>query len=449
MRKFLAKNIGLRLFDTLKGRTVLKHYGQFGKMRNEDVAANRDFQLEKLKKLLRHAYDQVPFYKDRMDKAGFDPAKVKSVKDLEKLPPLTREDLQNHWKEMFAANADKEKLDKGTSSGSTGVAVVYFKDNNGNSGGHAAHFIGWELSGWQFGMKGLHIWGNPTTVKNEWNRPLSKLKARLYNHHKFPSYKLSEGKEFERLFSIVKNEGYRFVDGYTNAIYMLAEYMERNNLRLDRKLDMVLPTAENLQDFQRETIEKMLGPVFDDYGCSEINAIAFECKTCRKYHIIEPHVIVEYGKVLDDEGSRELIITDLDNYGFPLIRYKNNDAGILYDKKEPACDVPWARLEKVTGRQSDIIKLPGGGTLSVPSFFGSMLLKKIGGIKQYQIEKLKPDLLRVKFVTSGEFSGKDEKTVKDALDEYLAGKIDYEIAYVDEIPVSKTGKFKLLVDKTK
>lgn len=449
MRKILAKDIGLKLFDVLKGRNVVKHYNQFRRMRKSDAETNRQYQLEKLKSLLVHAYDHVPFYKKRMEEAGFDPTQLSSVKDLEKLPPLTREDLQNHWQDIIADNTEKEKLDKGTSSGSTGVAVVYYKDNNGSSGGQAAHFVGWELAGWKFGMKGLHIWGNPTTVKNEWNRPLSKLKARLYNHHKFPSYKLSEGKEFERLVNLVKDGGYRYVDGYTNAIYMLADYMETNNIKLDKKLDFVLPTAENLQDFQRVTIEKMLGPVFDDYGCSEINAIAFECRQCRKYHIIEPHVIVEYGEVLDDEGSRELIITDLDNYGFPLIRYKNNDAGVPFENDEPACDLPWSRISKVTGRQSDIIKLPGGGTLSVPSFFGSMLLKKITGIKQYQIERLKPNLLRVKFVTSEKFSEQDEKIIGDSLEEYLDGKIDYEIAFVDEIPVSKTGKFKLLVDKTK
>ncbi|MEJ2595095.1 MAG: hypothetical protein P8100_08210 [bacterium] len=445
----MAKNIGLTLFDTLKGRNTASHYRQFRKLLRSDADTNVTNQLEKLGKLLAHAYDHVPFYRKRMDAADLDPRSITSLKDLEKLPPLTREDLQNHWQEIIADNTDVGKLDKGTSSGSTGVAVVYYKDSNGSSGGQAAHFIGWELAGWQFGMKGLHIWGNPTTVKNEWNRPLSRLKARIYNHHKFPSYKLSEGKEFERLVNLVREGGYRFVDGYTNAIYMLADYMENHNIQLDRKLDFVLPTAENLQDFQRATIEKMLGPVYDDYGCSEINGIAIECRECRKYHIIEPHVIVEFGEVLDEEGSRELIITDLDNFGFPLIRYKNNDAGIPAGKEAPVCSVPWSRLSKVSGRQSDIINLPGGGTLSVPSFFGSMLLKKINGIKQYQIEKLEENLLRVKFVTSEKFSEQDKKLVSESLDEYLAGKIRYEIAFVDKIPVSKTGKFKLLVDKTK
>ena len=250
MRKILAKNIGLTLFDTLKGRNTASHYRQFSKLRGADAETNRRYQLEKLRKLLAHAYAQVPFYRKRMDESGFDPKSVVSLKDLEKLPPLTREDLQDHWREIIAANSDTDKLDKGTSSGSTGVAVVYYKDANGSSGGQAAHFIGWELAGWRFGMKGLHIWGNPTTVKNEWNRPLSKLKARIYNHHKFPSYKLSEGKEFERLVNLVREGGYRFVDGYTNAIYMLADYMENHNIHLERTLDFVLPTAENLQDFQ-------------------------------------------------------------------------------------------------------------------------------------------------------------------------------------------------------
>lgn len=85
----------------------------------------------------------------------------------------------------------------------------------------------------------------------------------------------------------------------------------------------------------------------------------------------------------------------------------------------------------------------------MPSFFGSMLLKKVNGITKYQIEKDKPDHLLIRFVVRDEFTEKDQQVIKDSLNIYLADKIKWDLAIVDEIPVSKTGKFKLVVDNTK
>ncbi len=448
MKKFVAKNIGLPLFDLVKGRNVRFHYKTNKKICNADKETIKDFQIKKLNKLLSHANENVPYYKKLFKHTDIKPDQISSIDKLKYIPVLTRNDLQEHWREMVASNFNIENLSKGSSSGSTGVPVVYYKDKNGSSAGNAAGYFGWELSGWEMGMKGLHIWGNPTTANNEWKKPMSRIKACLFNHHKFPSYSLTDEKRFDDLIRLILEKKYEFIDGYTNAIYLLAEYCKSKNIRLITKLKYVLTTAENLQDFQRETIEEWIGPVFDNYGCSEINGIANECQYCREYHIIEPHVIVEYGKLLDDDGSRELIITDLDNFGFPLIRYKNGDAGIPGDHLNHNCKIKLKTIKKISGRQSDIVKLPGGGTLTVPSFFGSMLLKQVNGIKQYQIIRESINLLIIQFVKSKEFKDKDESIISNALEEYLDGKIEYQIKFVDYIPLSENGKHKLLIDKT-
>jgi len=449
MRKFIAKNIGLPLFDTLKKKSVGKHVKEFDRIIQSKRSAIEAYRLNKLSMLLNHAFENVPFYKERFSDAGLKPADINSVEDLKKLPPLTRADLQNRHKDIIATNYDISELSKGTSSGSTGVPVVYYKDRTGSSAGQAANFNGWRLAGWKLGMKGLHIWGNPITVKNEWENPLSRAKTKLYNHYKFAAFQLRSEEKFNELYQELKQGNYDFIDGYSNAIYMLAEHMEGNKLIINKKLKYVFPTAENLQDYQRKSIKKNLGPVFDSYGCSEINGIAYECNKCGKYHTIDPHVIVEFGKPIDTENSHELIITDLDNYGFPLIRYQNDDAGVPVSEEEPECSVNLGRLQKITGRQSDILKLPGGGTLTVPSFFGSMLLKKVNGIKQYQIVREHENLLVIRFVKTDAFKQKDEKIITTALIEYMDGKIDFKIEYVNRIEVSGTGKFKLLIDKTK
>jgi len=95
-----------------------------------------------------------------------------------------------------------------------------------------------------------------------------------------------------------------------------------------------------------------------------------------------------------------------------------------------------------------MLRFRDGGVLSVPSFFGSMLLKKINGLKHYQIEKVSDELIIVHFVKSDSFAESDLRLVRESLDVYLGGRIDYRVNFVDEIKVSKTGKHKLLIDRT-
>lgn len=446
--RLINETTGFFLNDILKGYSVGKYFREFKSHLSLSRQEIESIQHKKFISLLDHAYGNTIFYKNRLDAIGARPQDFMEKTYISKIPPLTRDDLQNHWQEIISKSYDIKKLRKGSSSGSTGVPVIYYKDNAGSSAGQAAGYLGWSLSGWRLGMKGLHIWGNPTTVLNEWKRPSSKIKAKMFNHHKFPAYTMSDENMIMELAQYVINEDFEFIDGYTNSIFVLANFMIQHKLKLKRPLKMVLTTAENLQDYQREVITSALGPVFDMYGCSEINGIANECRICGKYHIIDTHVMVEYGDVVDEFENSSLIITDLDNYAFPMIRYLNNDNGkpcLTYE----ACSVPFSRMDQVSGRQSDIITLPDGGTLSVPSFFGSMLLKKVKGIVKYQIEKDKPDHLQIKFVTTPEFQEEEILKIKDAMETYLAERIKWDIVFVDDIPLSKTGKFKLVVDKTK
>jgi phenylacetate-CoA ligase len=131
----------------------------------------------------------------------------------------------------------------------------------------------------------------------------------------------------------------------------------------------------------------------------------------------------------------------------PFIRYQNGDMAIPGEGND--CRIHFKTLKSISGRVSDIIDLPGGGKLVVPSFFGSMLLKQVDGLLQYQIEKVANNEIIIKLVTSGDFKKKDKEKIELSLQEYLRDKIKWRIQLVDNIPLNKSGKFKLLVDKAK
>ncbi len=441
--------LSIFISDLIKGQNTLHYLRRFERLRNAPREETEAYRFVRLKELLIHCERNVPFYRERFREAGFSSVEFSSLEQLRQIPPLTRQDLQDRWEDIIATSYRGKRLSAGSSGGSTGQPVTYRKDSHATSAGLAAHLVGWSLSGWKMSMKGLHIWGNPTTVNEEWGRVSSKLKARVFRHHKFPAYTLHDGSRLNELYEIISGERYDFIDGYTNAIYHFADFLKRNGLSFNHKVKYVLTTAENLHDFQRRAIEDAIAPVYDTYGCSEINSIAYECGRCGLYHIIDPHVYVEFGEALDEFGNRELYVTDLDNFAFPMLRYRNGDLAIPAEGDLPACDISFSRLRAISGRETDIIKLTDGGMLSVPSFFGSMLLKKVNGLKQYQVEKVDENLLHINLVTNERFTSEDMNIIESALSEYISGRIGYIIRFVDTIDVSGSGKFKLVIDRTR
>lgn len=449
MRQFLTYNITWPINDLLKGnhsRDYFKFLQSFSGMPYEQVKV---YQLQRVKVLIDHAYHTSSFYRTQFNQAKIRPEHIQSLNDLKLLPTLERDALQCQYDKIISSKFDKNKLKQGSSSGSTGTPIIYYKDKNSTGRGIGAMYFGWSISGHKVGNKGLHIWGNPSTVNTVWNTPQSKIKASLFNHYKFPAYKLTDKGKFDELANLLIREKFSFIDGYTNTIYLLAMHLLDTGTKIT-PLKQVFTTAENLLPHQKTAIESALGPVYDMYGCSEINGIANQFDRSGNYLVLDPHVIVEFDdKVLDENGNKALIITDLDNFSFPFIRYRNGDVGAPSDDTSGFSGYHFSKIKQIGGRVSDIIEIPSGGMLSVPSFFGSSLLQQLQGLRQYQIEKIKDDLIRINLVVDENF-GRDSKSIIDeALKTYLEGKINYEIAFVSSIPTSANGKFKLLIDHTK
>ena len=447
IKKFIASKVAMPFFDLSKGMSVAKYYHLYKKTLDWSQEQIQDFQLQKLKKLVQYAARDIPFYQKKFSQYGVSADTLKGLEDLKKFPCLMRRDIQDQLPDLTPANADLNGVHKGCSSGSTGKPISYYIGKASQSAGRAAMYTGWHLTGWEPGIKGIHIWGNPTVVKEKWSKPSSKLKDILFNHYKYPAYKLTEKKEFLHLVAQIKKEKYQCIEGYTTAIYLLADYIAQNNIEM-AQCQMVLTTAETLQDFQRGVIRENLGPIYDFYGCSEIEGIANECRFCGNYHVMDPRVIVE----LDDQavnldGSRPIIVTELDNTVMPFIRYRIGDLAIPAHNID--CPVNFTALTSISGRTSDIIAVPGGGNLVVASFFGAALLKKLEKkITQYQVEKISPDKIILNLAVSNQYKKADETLINQYLSHYLGGKMHWEIQIKDQIPVSKNGKFKLLVDRT-
>ena len=135
------------LSDLIKGQSTLRYLRLYERLRSASREETEAYRLRRLKQLLTHCEKKVPFYRERFREYGFSANDFHSVEQLKSIPPLTRQDLQERWKDIIAEGHRGRKLSAGSSGGSTGQPVSYRKDTQANSARHAANLLAWTISG--------------------------------------------------------------------------------------------------------------------------------------------------------------------------------------------------------------------------------------------------------------------------------------------------------------
>jgi len=435
----------LRLLeDFAKRENVTKHYFRLKKMMSADPEQLRARQWKALQALLTHAYLHVPFYRERFDSQGLQPEDIRSFEDFAAFPALSRQDIQKRSRDLLSDTADPDSLRIGNSSGSTGQRITFYHSREAYSAGRAAVLAGWEMAGKKLGDRFTTLWGNRPVVEQQWTKPGSRLKAGLYGNTRIPAYRLTDENKIENALKTIKKQKGGFLQGYSSGLYGLALYAKKHGIRFEPKFDGVLTTAETLFPHQRRLIEEIFGPVYDGYGCNEILGIAYQCRCRQGYHVVEPNVIFE---TQDFNGDiKEIVVTDLWNYAFPLIRYRVGD--LAYGELSPGtCGCTWRTIERIEGRTTDIINTPEGGILSASAFGFRELKTFCPPIEQYQLAKVGPEKVVIRLQIE---NGKnvDFEKIKSLLEPYYRDLFEYEIERVDKFALEQSGKHKVIVDET-
>jgi phenylacetate-CoA ligase len=429
-------SLRLLLFDISKKTQTRKYYRFFKKTLLWNKEQHITYRNKRIQAQIQHFYKNSPFFKKKLDASGIDPFKIRSIDDLKVIPPLTREELMLHFDEILCQNKLKN-AHYSTSSGTTGLPVKYAKDSDGFSAGVAVGYILWELAGWRFSHRQLHIWGNPSSV-GKWNNPLSKIKSKIFNKKNIPSNLANTTEGLKEITQTIKHFKPQSIDGYTSSLLNLSDYILKNEIKIP-KPKLVSSTAENLLPVQKDIIEKALGPVADLYGCGEINGIAIKPPGESRFFVFNPHIIVETEKVANG-NLKEILVTDLDNQLLPFIRYKIGD--LIDDVKTSNPGDPMYPLDYFTeihGRQADLIYLPNGKVITPINLLAGTLFRNIGGIVKHKVIWEK-NQLRFIFVTNEYYNA---ELAFSKITEYLK---DYEVPFniniVDDIKPGASGKYK-------
>lgn len=423
-------------------REVERHYDSLRESQWLDPAQLRDLQNDKLGRLLHHAFEHVPFYRERMRAAGLRPEDIRGQADLVLLPFLTKADVREHLRRgMLSDNHDPSQVLQITTSGSTGEPFVCFADRTQLEFRWAATLRSQEWTGYEFGDPTVRLW-HQTLGMTEQQAAKERLDAILSRRRFIPVFEMSDARLDAMVADIAEWQPV-LIDGYAEAFDFLAKYLgSRGDTRI--RSGAVMSSAQTLPEPSRRRIEAAFGcEVFDKYGAREFSGIAYECEAHRGHHVVGEGYIVEIlrdGRPAAPGEVGEVVITDLNNAVLPFIRYRIGDLAVAMDPAESCpCGRALARIGAIEGRVQSII-LGSEGRYMPGTFFAHYLKEFEHAISLYQVVQRREGAIALRLVKARHYSD-------DVLDEilatfrcYLGDAMRIEVEFVDHVEMVRTGK---------
>lgn len=365
--------------------------------------------------LVRCAYANSPFYRRLYTDAGFQPSDIGGEGWFERLPIVTKAHLRENYEEFFDPNL-RQYARSITTGGSTGVPTRTSYDDR-----IPIEAYSWRQQEWF----GVHPWEHHAYV---WRDTRKSKVAQLKNaciwwptrHLKLDATNITEDKITEFLSGYVKLRP-ALLYGYVGAITQLAQYVVDHGLQekvRNPRLKFVWVTSAPLSPVQRRLISDAFGAIVcDQYGSCEIRGIAQQCPECRGLHVNVEHVHIEF--VDDDNRSvptgtyGRTLLTNLEEFVFPLIRYENGDRGRWLSDPCP-CGRTLPCIDSVKGRESECFVLPNGGMLN-GEFLTTIFDETPDLVHAFRVVQHKDLSITVEYVPNG-----DEAPVLKVLERFAA-----------------------------
>ncbi len=405
---------------------------------HKDPLVLKALQLQKLRKLLVHAYKNTDYYRRLFDEHNFDPNHVESAEDLRKIPILEKSDIQKNFDSIISKKANKQKLTMHATSGSTGMPLKIFGDKNSESYNRALRYRSYVENG----LSSKDIVVEITSPQNVNNRRLLVQKFGFFRRLKL-SILDDQTELFERMNHIKPD----VIECYPSVLNLITQTCNKQNLRFKPKV--IFTIAELLLPAWRRNIVSFFNcDVRDVYGSVEFHRLAWECEKHEGYHLdTDVHVIefLDSQKNLVKTGDGYIVATGLYNYAFPLIRYKIGELVKLKEEK-CSCGRSLPLIDSIQGREDDYIKLPSGKTISPRKI---NLLDSVEGIKEYVTVQVRKDLIKVQAVKNEGFREDIIDSIKSRIREgCLDEPIEVRVELVGKIH-RNTGKIRTVISLVK
>ena len=471
IRQGIVGHVTFPLTNSLYNRRgIISRYNQMIKSEWYPLEQLQEIQLTKLKQVISHAYLHVPFYRQRFKALGMEPGDIKEIGDLSLIPPLTRQDVIDHHKDMVAddfqalipmaeqaekdpgtpisfAAFSKNRLVRNTSSGSTGAPTVFYEDGT-RSAINWAHEL--RLKRW-FGLHPGVREARATRLSTDY-MPKSKVirfRKLLWNQLLIPGVNLKD-EDYQECLSRILDFKPSALWGFTSALAGLAEYIVKKgglpgSYRPKVAVGWAAPVYEHEENVMREGFQC---EVTNIYGAREVGHIAGKCPS-GSFHVNAENLILEQ---VDLEGhdpnqGGELLVTNIDVLPMPFIRYRMGDIGKL-TKANCDCGRSLPVIENLLGRTGEVFYTKSGRMISPNFWCRTFMNKKISGsVRRFQVIYTREKDLKIKIERDEGFSEETEKYINNMVEKNFGNSTHLDLEFVEKIQPEISGKYQMVVNE--
>ena len=392
----------------------------------------QNMQSERMEKLLQHAVENIPFYKRKEIKLTGNP-----YNDIKQFPVMYKQNIKENIADLYIGEKDKMVVER--SSGSSGIQGEVYMTRKENVGYQAVQTYLWEWGGYKLGTPLLQTGITPErgTIK--------KIKDYLLQTLYVGSFNLKPDQVAQNLED-AKKRGCKYFGGYASSLNVHAEVAIKYGI--DIKFDGVISWGDKLFDGYKSNINKAFHnpSIAEVYGTTEGTMVAGLCPQ-GNHHIMTPHIFLE---LLDKNGNEVkpgelgfVVVTRLDAFSFPLIRYYLGDLAIKQSEDAVcSCGKHFPMLKKIVGRDTDVVYTPNNSPLIVHFF--TAIFEHQAAIRQFRIlQKMKGEI-EVEYIPTSDFKAEVLEKIAEIIFYKTNEIFPIKFIKVDFIPNTHSGKPQLV-----
>ncbi len=401
-------------------------------------------QLQRLRALLQHAAQHVPYYRDLFARLGFVPGDVQRLADLQRLPFLTKPLIREHTDALKADDA--RGLARFNTGGSSGEPLIFFIGRERVSHDVAAKWRATRWWGVDIGDPEIVVWGSPIELGAQ--DRLRAWRDRLLRTELLPAFEMSEAK-LDGFVQAIRTRKPKMLFGYPSALSHIARHAEQRRQRMDDLgIRVAFCTSERLYDDQRAAIERVFGcKVANGYGGRDAGFIAHDCPA-GGMHVTAEEIVVEIvdrdGRPVPNGQPGEIVVTHLFTRDFPFIRYRTGDVAVMGERHCP-CGRGLPMLEEIQGRSTDFVVAADGTVMHGLALI--YILRDLACVERFKIVQEDRLHTRILVVSSPAFDAVAEAHVVRKTKERLGSDVKVNVERVTQIPADRSGKFRYVVSK--
>ena len=447
MLPFLARHVICPVHEQLLRRPTFRYLRGLEEsqwLSPDDIGA---LQREKLKALLDHARTNTRFYRQRFELGGLNSDLSDPLEALHRIPLLDKAQIRSSIDDMLWQDASggrtAVKVFSSSTGGSTGEPLQFHVDRRRQAVDQAARIRSHRWFGVDQGDRELYLWGSPIELSA--TDRARRIRDWLFNHRLLSAFDMSPSNMDAYL-----DEYDRFqpacLFGYPSSIALLADHAMRRGRRLNTgALRTVFVTGEVCYPHHRDTIVGCFNvPVADGYGSREAGFIAHQCAQ-GNMHVTAENVLVEIisdGRPVPVGESGEIVVTHLDAYAMPFIRYRTGDMGRLRPGR-CSCGRGLPMMDVIEGRTTDFLHLPDGTIKHALSIIYP--LRAMPGVRQFRVTQHADCTVTVAVVPTDPHSELIRDDVIRAVSPVIGGGVSVDVELVDRIPLTDSGKHRYVV----